>query len=54
VSEDSQEYQAGQAHRQFVVDWVEEADDREWPFLVRTEEDDERGKYGRWLTTIYR
>jgi micrococcal nuclease len=54
VSKGSDEYEAGQAHRQFVVDWVSEAGDREWPFLVRTVKDDERGKYGRWLAVISR
>lgn len=54
VSKDSEEYEAGQTHREFVVDWVGEAADREWPFLIRTAKDDERGKYGRWLAVISR
>lgn len=54
ILKQSDEYDAGQAHRQFVVDWVSEAADGEWPFLVRTVNDDERGKYGRWLAVISR
>jgi len=53
-SRDSEEYQTGQVHKQFVEDWVAEAADEPWPFLVETRKDDERGKYGRWLATIHR
>ena len=54
VSEGSDEYQAGQAHKMFVEEWVAAAPPRELPFLIRTEKDDKRGKYGRWLADIYR
>lgn len=52
--EGSEEYQAGQRHKQFVDAWVAEAPEREWPFLIETAKDDERGKYGRWLAIIHR
>ena len=53
-SRDSEEYQTGQAHKQFVEEWVTDPGDEPWPFLVETRKDDERGKYGRWLATIHR
>jgi hypothetical protein len=33
---------------------VTEAGDEEWPLLIQTTKDDERGKYGRWLARIER
>lgn len=54
VSKDSEEYDAGQRHKAFVEHWVEAGGEEEWPFLVQTWKDDERGKYGRWLAVIER
>jgi micrococcal nuclease len=54
VSKDSEEYARGSRHKAFVEAWVAETDDEEWPVFVRTEKDDERGKYGRWLAVIQR
>lgn len=51
---DSEEYATGQRHKEFVEEWVAQADDREWPFFIETRKDDERGKYGRWLALIKR
>lgn len=34
--EGSEEYEAGQQHKTFVEEWVAQAADREWPFLVET------------------
>lgn len=54
ASKGSDEYAAGQRHKQFVEAWVTEAGDEEWPLLIETTKDDERGKYGRWLARIER
>ena len=54
AAEGSAEFEAGQAHKAFVEEWVEDAGDAEWPVFVETRKDDERGKYGRWLATIIR
>ena len=54
VAKDSDEYRAGTQHKSFVETWVEQSGDGDWPFLVETRKDDERGKYGRWLATIIR
>lgn len=54
TSKDSDEYAAGQRHKEFVENWVAHGADREWPFFVETKKDDERGKYGRWLATLKR
>ena len=54
ASKGSDEYATGQRHKQFVEAWVTEAGDEEWPFLIETTKDDERGKYGRWLARIER
>lgn len=53
-AEGSDEYVAGQEHKTFVEEWVEDAGDEEWPVFVETRKDDERGKYGRWLATLHR
>lgn len=54
ASKGSDEYAAGKRHKQFVKAWVTEAGDEEWPLLIETTKDDERGKYGRWLARIER
>ncbi len=54
VSRDSEEYAAGQRHKQFVEEWIAQGGEGEWPFFVQTWKDDERGKYGRWLAVIVR
>lgn len=53
VSHDSEEYQRGMTEKQFVEDWLPEADDGEWPVFVKTYEG-ETGKYGRYLGEIIR
>lgn len=56
VSHDSEEYERGVIHTEFVEEWFEEAReeyDGKWPFVVDTKKD-ETGKYGRWLAYIYR
>lgn len=53
-SRDSDEYTAGQLHKAFVEDWLAQAGEQEWPVLIETRKDDERGKYGRWLAVIHR
>lgn len=50
----SPEYSAGQRHKAFVEEWVEQAGGQEWPVFIETWKDDERGKYGRWLAEIVR
>lgn len=54
TSKDSEEYAAGQRHKEFVEEWVANGTDQEWPFFIETRKDDERGKYGRWLAVIIR
>lgn len=54
TAEGSVEHEAGERHKQFVEDWVAAAGDDDWPFLLRTTKDDERGKYGRWLANLKR
>lgn len=60
VAHDSDEYQRGQAQKQFVLDWIAEAVTHacttstlpsHWPLLVRTEH--EQGSRGRWLAEVY-
>lgn len=50
----SDEYIAGQRHKSFVEEWVDQAESRPWPMFIETRKDDERGKYGRWLAVIIR
>ena len=54
ASSDSEEYAAGQQHKQFVEAWIAQAGTDEWPLFVQTWKDDERGKYGRWLVEVQR
>lgn len=54
ASRDSEEYAAGQRHKEFVEEWVTQAGADEWPIFIETAKDDERGKYGRWLALIKR
>lgn len=52
VSHDSEEYQQGKIHTDWVHEWVSVADDDEpFPFLVRTKK---TGKYGRHLAKLQR
>ena len=46
VGHGSVEYQTGMKHKEFVEEWLNEADS----LSVRT---DEKGKYGRWLGEIF-
>lgn len=50
----SEEYETGQRHKEFVEAWVHDSDEADWPVLLETRKDDERGKYGRWLAIIHR
>lgn len=55
VSHDSEEYQRGVIHTQFVEEWVEIAQresDMEWPFILYSHEYD-RGVYGRIIGDLY-
>lgn len=52
VSHDSEEYDLGIDHLEFVIDFVDNAPDDEFPFLLQTEQ--ESGKYGRWIGDIQR
>ena len=52
--EGSEEYAAGQQHKEFVEEWIAQAGAQDWPFVIETRKDDERGKYGRWLAVIHR
>ena len=51
---DSEEYATGQRQKRFVEEWVAQAGPEEWPVLIETRKDDERGKYGRWLAVVER
>lgn len=51
---DSEEYAAGQRHKEFVEEWIAQVGEQEWLFFIETRKDDERGKYGRWLAVIKR
>lgn len=54
-AKESDEYQRGQTHKEFVEEWVTDARDAydgDWPFLVKTYDGDERGKYGRYIARI--
>lgn len=46
VSHDSAEYQTGMKHKEFVEDWLNQANS----LTVRT---DEKGKFGRWLGEVF-
>lgn len=48
VEKESKEYKLGKEHERFVRDWIESADD-----LVLETIDDEKGKFGRYLATLY-
>lgn len=50
VKRESEEYQRGQEHGEWVFDWFHDREEREWPFLVSTHED--VGVYGRWPALI--
>lgn len=53
VSHDSEQYERGTAHAEFVKEWFIEAEtDRLWPLRVETARD--TGKYGRWLCNVER
>lgn len=52
---ESDEYQEGMEHKQFVETWIETAQDDHagpWPLVVVTEQ--AQGKYGRWIADIKR
>lgn len=54
VSKESDEYEEGMRHRNFVEEWFSDGFveyDGDWPFIVAT---GNQGKYGRWLGTIER
>jgi len=46
VSKDSEEYQAGEEEKQFVIDWFDAADRL---YLLT---DYEKGEYGRWIADV--
>lgn len=49
------EREEGLLATKFVVDWIERAQedpDEGWPLVIDTHMDS-KGKYGRWLATIY-
>lgn len=55
VRKDSDEYQLGLEHKQFVADWLADADaahDGHWPLIVSTHKT--TGKYGRWRGEVVR
>lgn len=55
TSRDSDEYQRGIIHKQFVDEWMNDAQTgEEWPLIVRTYDYDSKGKYGRWVADIIR
>lgn len=49
---ESEEYRQGQIHKEFVESWVDQHDDEEWSFIVKTEKD-RTGKYGRYLAELH-
>lgn len=56
VSHDSEEYERGMKHREFVVDWLEQAEavhDGDWPFLLKTRLGEQSGTYGRVLAEVW-
>lgn len=56
VSHESDEYKRGQAHMEFVEQWLDAAHERydgDWPLVVTTAPQD-TGKYGRWIADIRR
>lgn len=64
VSHDSDEYRAGQKHREFVRQWLSlmqgqyvkqnnvQSDDDSWPFILKTDYDP-YGKYGRVIASVH-
>lgn len=53
VSRESDEYQSGIVHKEFVSEWTSRAElirDREWPFVVTTAK--QTGKYGRYVAVV--
>lgn len=55
VSKDSDEYEQGVKHRQFVDEWLSEAIAEHggyWPFKVKSHKYD-RGSFGRYLIEIW-
>lgn len=48
VDKESEEYEQGMEHKRFVEEWFDEAVD----IYVHTKKD-EKGKYGRWIATVY-
>ena len=46
VSHDSEQYERGKEHEEFVREWLNEAES----LTVRTHE---KGKYGRWLGEVF-
>lgn len=54
VPKDSDEYEEGMEHKQFVEDWMpSRKDDGEWPLIIETRKD-ATGKYGRMLAKVHR
>jgi len=51
VDKDTNEYQRGKEHTQFVKEWCDVDTDMEWPFIVYTEK---KGSFGRYLATVVR
>jgi len=51
VDKDTNEYQRGKEHTQFVKEWCDVDTDMKWPFTVWTEK---KGSFGRYLATVVR
>lgn len=49
VEHDSEEYEIGIEHTEFVEQWLDGPDADKWPFIVETEK---TGKYGRYLARV--
>lgn len=57
VSDDSEEYKKGMEEKEFVMEWFQKGRDNhdgDWPFIVDTKEEDNEGKYGRYLADVIR
>lgn len=50
VPQESDDYQRGAEHREFVVEWFDTHSEGEWPLVAWTAK--ETGKYGRYVTEI--
>lgn len=52
VEHESEEYEQGKVHSDFVGNWFDSRQNfSEWPFVVKTDKDS-KGKYGRFIATV--